>query len=193
MVQKQPTRVEVQGGLSGTLTAVPPPGEGGHVEVLLGTGQRMLVPAEALVRQSDGSYRLPMSPEEAQKLGLRPSQSTVVPVVAEQMEVGKRSVEKSRVVVHIVPQVRREAVDVPLVEEHIEIERVPVNRFVDGPSPARQEGDVTVVPVFEEVLVVERRLMLKEEVRLIRRKQTRQKRQEVELMTEEVRVLRSES
>ena len=35
-----------------------------------------------------------------------------------------------------------------------DVRRVPVNRFIDGPVPVREEGDVTVVPVYEEVLVV---------------------------------------
>jgi uncharacterized protein (TIGR02271 family) len=95
------------------------------------------------------------------------------------------------VVVHVVPRVQTEVVDVPLAEEEVAVERVPVNRFVSAVQPVRQDGDVTVVPVYEEVLVVERRLMLKEEVRVRRQRRVRHERQEVELRTEDVQVMRS--
>jgi stress response protein YsnF len=54
----------------------------------------------------------------------------------------------------------------------VEIGRVPVGRPVDTMPPVRQEGDTTIVPVVEEIIVVGRRLILKEEVR-IRRLQVR--------------------
>lgn len=46
----------------------------------------------------------------------------------------------------------------------VEIERVARNVYVDAPPPIRTEGDLTVVPVLEEVLVVEKRLLLTEEI-----------------------------
>ena len=73
----------------------------------------------------------------------------------------------------------------------MQVERVPVNRFVSGTQPVRQDGDVTIVPVYEEVLVVERRLMLKEEVKVTRQRHVRSQRREVELRSEQVEVLRS--
>ena len=83
-------------------------------------------------------------------------------------------------------------VDVELAEEHIEIERVSINEFVPGPVSVRQEGDVTVVPVVEEVLVVEKRLMLREEIRLTRRRQTRRHAEKIPLRAEQARVLRAD-
>jgi stress response protein YsnF len=55
-----------------------------------------------------------------------------------------------------------------LTESAVEVERVAVGRFVDAEEEPRVEGDVTVVPVYEERLVVERRLFLVEEVHLRR-------------------------
>jgi hypothetical protein len=66
-----------------------------------------------------------------------------------------------------------------LLEEAVNVERVPVNRFIDEPAETRQEGDVTIVPVMEEVLVVQRRLMLKEEIRITRRREQRKLRKVV--------------
>ncbi|CAO3403382.1 DUF2382 domain-containing protein [Azospirillum palustre] len=51
----------------------------------------------------------------------------------------------------------------------VEVERVPIGRFVDGPIPNRQDGDTTVISVIEEVATVEVRLKLVEEVRITRR------------------------
>jgi uncharacterized protein (TIGR02271 family) len=55
-------------------------------------------------------------------------------------------------------------VDEPLAREEVTVERVPVDRFVSDPPPTRQEGDALVIPIVEEVLVVEKRLRLKEEL-----------------------------
>lgn len=53
--------------------------------------------------------------------------------------------------------------------EEVEVERVPRDEVVTTARQVRHDGEVTVVPIFEEVLFVEKRLVLREEVR-IRRK-----------------------
>ena len=118
------------------------------------------------------------------------TESTVLPVVQETLHVGKRARETA-VRVEISPRRRTKKIDMPLLHEEAAIERVPVNRVVEKVEPVRQEGETTIVPVYEEVVVVERRLVLKEEIRITRRKQTRHERREVELRSEEVQVTRS--
>jgi len=59
-------------------------------------------------------------------------------------------------------------VEEQLATEGVVIERVPVGHYVDTFPPVREEGDLTVLPIVEEVLVVERRLLLKEEVHIRR-------------------------
>jgi stress response protein YsnF len=76
--------------------------------------------------------------------------------------------------------------------EEVDVERVEINEFVDGPRAVRQEGDVTVIPVMEEVLVVEKRLMLKEEIRLRRRVHETREPQQVTVRHEHVEVDRLE-
>ena len=119
--------------------------------------------------------------------------ATIIPVVEEQVRVEKKEQESGRVVVQISPKTRTETVDVSLNEEQIEVERVRVDRLVDGPVPVRQEGDVTIVPVLEEVLVVEKRLRVKEEIRLIRKKARRRETQRVLLRSEEAQINRSQA
>ena len=54
----------------------------------------------------------------------------------------------------------------PIACERVEIETIPAGRRIDTVPGVRQEGDTTIVPVVEEVLVVERRLMLRAEIRI---------------------------
>ena len=57
-----------------------------------------------------------------------------------------------------------------LYREGYSIERVKVDRLVTEPVSQRQEGDTLILPVMEEVLVVEKRMMLREEIRITRRR-----------------------
>jgi uncharacterized protein (TIGR02271 family) len=94
----------------------------------------------------------------------------VLPLLEEALRVGKRRVETGRVRVSVNTEIAEQVVRETLRSERAEVERVPVGReLADGePAPAlRQEQDGTVVlPVLEEVLVVERRLVLREEIRI---------------------------
>lgn len=51
-----------------------------------------------------------------------------------------------------------------LSSENVLIERVPIGREVESPPQMRRDRDTLIIPVVEEVLVVERRLVLKEEI-----------------------------
>jgi len=133
---------------------------------------------------------LPDTPDQAQALLGQSNDEIVIPVIAESLKVGKRTKEQSRVVVHVVPEIQKRVVDIPLTDEHVEVHRVPIDRIVDEPAAARTEGDVTIIPIYEQVLVVQKKLRLKEEVRITRRKTTRQVRREVELRSERAEIRR---
>lgn len=60
-----------------------------------------------------------------------------------------------------------------LVGETVEITRIPMDAELTAPPPVRIEGDVTILPVYEERVVVETRLFLTEEIH-IRRVATRE-------------------
>lgn len=126
--------------------------------------------------------------------GGRPAEGgeVVVPVVEERAEVGKREVERERVRLTTSTAAREEVVDVPLARQEISVERVPVGRVVESAEGPRREGATLIVPVYEEELVVTKRLVLREEVRvtLVRRERTEPQR--VELRREEVRIERVE-
>jgi stress response protein YsnF len=79
--------------------------------------------------------------------------------------------------VALVTGTREQLIDEELTHVRVEIERVPIDRTVEVAPPTRQEGDITIIPVVEEFVVVERRLILKEEVR-VRRVSTKEQHQE---------------
>ena len=93
-----------------------------------------------------------------------------LPLVEEALRVGKRLVETGRVRVHVATETEERLVRETLRTERAEVERVAIGRELAEGEPApttRQEEDGTVVvPVLEEILVVERRLVLREEIRL---------------------------
>lgn len=92
----------------------------------------------------------------------------VIPLVQEDVIISKRQLETGRVRVRTEVQWHTEHARADLFRDHVEVERVPVGREVDVVPPVREDGDTVVIPVVEEVLVVEKRLVLKEEVRLKR-------------------------
>ena len=58
--------------------------------------------------------------------------------------------------------------EVEALKENVEVEHVPIGRTVSVREEPRYEGDELVVPVYEEQLVVSKRLVLREELRIRR-------------------------
>lgn len=106
---------------------------------------------------------------------------TRIPLVEEQAIVGKRIVETGRVSVRTHVEERTEFVRDAITREDVEVTRVPVDRMVDDVPVVRTEGDTTIIPIVEEVLVVEKRIMLREEVHIRRRTSIEPVEQEVTL------------
>jgi len=117
--------------------------------------------------------------------------SLVIPVVAEEVQISRRIVDREHVHFRTRVSERAEIVDVPLVEEEIRVERVEVGRFVEAAAAPRQEGDTLIVPVYEEVAVVEKRLFLREELRVTKVRHEHHETRRVVLQREDVDVDRS--
>lgn len=185
-------RVVGKDGLSGVIVTDGASSTSGRaLLVRFADGSEVLVGRDVLVRQDDGSYYLPMSAAElaayhATATTAQDDERIVLPIVAEELQVGKRRVETGRVRLRTVVTERQETVDVPLEREEIETERVEINQFVDQAPVARREGDDLIIPLLEEVLVVEKRLRLKAEVRVRLRKTTLREPQQVTLRSEEI-------
>ncbi len=173
----------------GTRGTVGDSAEAGQLAVEFADGSRMVVSPQALIPQQDDSYRL--APDASDAAGARASREVVIPVIAEELTVETHQVERGRVRVRKRVETREEAVDAPTVREEVVVERIPVNRFVDDEAPGvRDEDGVLVVPVIEEVLVVEKRLMVREEVRVSKRRTTTSTPQTVVLRREVVDIER---
>jgi uncharacterized protein (TIGR02271 family) len=206
MSDPEPLRVVDRDGLRGIIEALAPDPRMGNlgpedrVPIRLANGRLALVPGELLAWQPDGSYRLEASLEEitgalGTGAGERDAAGTLddgltIPVIEEQVRIHKREVVSGKVRVRKVVQEREEIVDEPLLREEVEVRRVPLDRWVDGPVSVREEGDTLIIPLLEEVLVVEKRLRLKEEIHITRQRCESRHREQLVLRGEEATVER---
>jgi uncharacterized protein (TIGR02271 family) len=195
----------------------------GEAQVLVRfqSGEQVLLPRELLRQQEDGRYRLTGSVEKLlgeyainkqtdslqeqtgdfvsngrsrSSVGSLPEeQELVIPIVDEFANVETRVVETGKVEVHKTVHERTEVVDQPLFSEEVEIERVTINRPLEEAVGARYEGDTLVIPLLEEVLVIQKQLVLREEVHIKKLRKEMHDPQEVLLRTEEVNVVRKPS
>ncbi len=91
-----------------------------------------------------------------------------IPLVEERLVTEKRRIETGKVRVRTLVEEERQVVRERLARSHVEVERVPMDIEVDEVPPVREEDGVTIVPVVREVLVLTKKLILTEEVRLKR-------------------------
>ena len=92
-----------------------------------------------------------------------------MPLAEESARIDKRAIVTSRVRVRTSVETVEELASATLEGESVEIVRVPIDREVTNPPAVRTEDGVTIVPILEEVLMVEKRLVLKEELHIHRR------------------------
>jgi uncharacterized protein (TIGR02271 family) len=138
---------------------------------------------------------VPPPPGQSTAATAKGAPAAVIPVVEERVVVDRRSVETGRVLVHRHIEEERVIIERPVQETAVEVERREINEFVDQMPTVRSEDDaegneIIVVPVVEEVLVVQKRLMLKEEVRLVRRTSERMQRKVETVRRQDVDVTR---
>ena len=172
----------------------------GQQFVRLKGGQTLSLPEDALVKQHTGDYYLLLKLSELEALSERGADQeaegvdeAVIPVSEERAVVRKQQLEGATVRVTKAVRTEEQTVDEALVSEEIEVERIRIDSVVDAPEPIRTEGDTTIIPLYEEVLVVEKRLVLTEEVRVSKRRTERREPQRVTLRREEVSVERFEA
>jgi hypothetical protein len=118
--------------------------------VKLSNGKEITVPSASLEPQQDGSFYL-------QDGHARPAPGT-------QPENGARDSGADA------PLENDASVDAALFKEDIDVQRVPVNRVLDRPAETRVEDGVTIIPVMEERLKVEKQLILREEIRIVKKR-----------------------
>lgn len=201
-------QVSGQGGLKGTLFGTALYFDEKQYRLIrTDSGRDYLVPGEAVRRQDDGSYRLTLTPEQAEQYAVerymeRDRQQRaepappagageiVIPVAAEEVHVSKRTVERYRLRVHKRVKEFDTVVDEPLMQDRYEVRRVAVNKPVDGPVESRVVGDTLIVPLLEEVVVTQKRLVLREELHITRRREEGREPRTVKLRKEYVEIER---
>jgi uncharacterized protein (TIGR02271 family) len=92
-----------------------------------------------------------------------------IPLVEERLSVEKREVETGRYRISVRVEERQDTIPAELSHDEVEIERIPMNQTLSQLPSVRLEGSTTVIPVVEEVVVVEKKLVLVEEIH-VRRK-----------------------
>ena len=113
-------------------------------------------------QKPDSENRSPGGPDVAEEIA-------AIPLVEERLSISKRQVETERVRVRVAVEERQETVRERLLRDELQIEHVPKKIRVTEVPHVRLEGNTTIVPVVEEVLVVEKALMLVEEIHICRR------------------------
>jgi stress response protein YsnF len=116
-----------------------------------------------------------------------------VPVVREEVQVDKRLVDTGRGVrIHKTVAELPCHIDERLLRDEVEVSHVPVDRIVplDAAPATRYEGETLVIPILEEVLVVERRVRIKEELHITRTRHEEHHAETVMLKAEQVSVER---
>jgi uncharacterized protein (TIGR02271 family) len=117
--------------------------------------------------------------------------TTVIPVIEEFLTIDKEVVETGKVYISKRSDVKDATVNIPLIKEGYTVERHPVKgRILDKAPETRHEGDTMIIPVVQEVLVIEKKYEVIEEVHVIKTKTEVPHIQQVPLLKEEVIVER---
>jgi uncharacterized protein (TIGR02271 family) len=189
MTAKHTSKVIDLDGISGTIERTSLQGAGvTSVLIQLEGGEQLLVPREMLVEQGDGTYRI--DTRLARLLEAQGDDALVLPVIEETAHVRRVATTTGKVAVTKSVQERIETIDEPLITEEVTVERVTINRPVDEAPTIRHDGDTLVIPLLEEEMVVEKRLVLREEVRVRKLSKETHSPQEVSLRSEQIEISR---
>ena len=131
-------------------------------------------------------------PSLAESRGVdEPGNQTAIPVVQENLAVSKRVVETGQGIrVTKTSSEREEIVDELLARDDVVVERVSINQVVSAADlpGIRHEGQTMIVPILEEVLFVEKRTIIKEELRITSARREVRDPQKIVLRSEHVSI-----
>jgi stress response protein YsnF len=116
-----------------------------------------------------------------------------IPVIEERLEVQRRKRESGTVRVRVIPHEEHHVVDDQVLHDEVDVTRVPVERWVDVPERERWEDGKIIVPVHREVLVVERRLQVFEELHITPQRRQERQREDITLRSEEAVIEREKT
>ena len=91
-----------------------------------------------------------------------------IPIIEEQLHVEKKEIETGKVYISKQIQEEKATVEVPLQHDKVNVERVAINQYIEEHPTVRYEGDKIIIPVVQEEVVVEKKILLVEEVHIDR-------------------------
>jgi len=153
---------------------------------------QLALPAAVFQARENNSFGVPFSfadliasSEDANKLH--------IPLVREEVTVEKQVVDTGRGL-----RISKTVIETPhvmeqsLQQDHLTVAHVPQGRFVepDAIPSTRYEGTTMIIPIIEEVLVVQTQLRLKEEIHITRESRTVTAKETVHLKSDQIRVER---
>ena len=116
----------------------------------------------------------------------------IIPILEEEVKVTKKGIETGHVNLSKTINESLESFEIPLTEEEIVVKRIPKNEFIDTmPAASRYEGDIMIVPILKEVAVIEKRIMLVEEIHVSKLKTEKTEMHEVVVRKEEINITRT--
>lgn len=121
---------------------------------------------------------------ESETYSSAPDSTTVIPIIAEEMVISKRMVPLETVRLVKSSEQRTERLEVPVMQEHWEATRVPVDTEVAAHSDVRYDGETAIYPVFEERVITRKALFLVEELHVRKIVETTKQVVEASLMHE---------
>jgi uncharacterized protein (TIGR02271 family) len=188
-MKNDPARLETQDGRRGVVDLQE--NEAGMVRLQMDSGIQVWAPSGLLEYRED-RYFLPVDLEQitASSAPISDERQTVlvIPLAQEELKIERRKTETGRVRIQKEVHSREETVDEPTYVEEVNVVRVPVNKVLESPVAPRHENGTLIIPLMEEVLVVEKRLMLKEELRVSKRRREIRNPVQVTLRSEEASV-----
>jgi uncharacterized protein (TIGR02271 family) len=120
---------------------------------------------------------------------LNTNEEIIIPVLAEELHIEKELFESGKV--RIVKKINEEksTVEVSLNHDEVNVERKLINEYVDADTPdVRYEGDTMIVSVLKEVVVVQKKIILVEELRITKIQQQEIYKEDITLKTEHVSI-----
>ena len=132
----------------------------------LDDGREVALAADLLEKRGN-AYFVPIDFEEHATAAPEPRE-LVIPIVEEQLAVTKKTVVSDKVRITKRVQEEERVFSVPLKTEALKVKRVPINRIVQEPAVVRHEDGRLIVPVHEERLIVQKQLVLVEELHIDR-------------------------
>lgn len=151
-------------GVEGKLRRIEAESSGHPIAVVdLGNRVRVRVPFELLHHDAAGGYTLAARWSDFTLIG---DDGASIPVIAQQVTVDVRPAPAKTLRARRRVVREQRVVEVPVWQERIDVEHVPINQFVDQAPVPHYEGDTLVIPCIEEVPIVEVRLRIREVLRV---------------------------